>query len=101
MCQYSRLRPLSSEKHETLRGAGAKEGSGHVAGVVTATVVGHYRPLPEPTEVMSRAARAPKVLRFRTPARLYVYDTLLERLPQDLQPWQWNFGSSSRKSTPL
>jgi hypothetical protein len=34
---------------------------------------------------MSRSAKAAKALRSRTRARLYVEDTILERLPQDLQ----------------
>ena len=34
---------------------------------------------------MSRRAKSAKVLRSRTPAKLYSYETLLERLPQDLQ----------------
>jgi hypothetical protein len=34
---------------------------------------------------MSRAADATKELRFRTPAKLYIYETLLERLAQDLE----------------
>src|SRR5262247_963287 len=34
---------------------------------------------------MSRAANAAKALRFRTPAKLYVYKTLLQRLAQHLQ----------------
>ena len=54
--------------------------------VMTVTVVvGSYRPLPEPTEVMCRAAQETKARGFRAPAKLYVYDTLLRRLPQDLQ----------------
>jgi hypothetical protein len=53
---------------------------------VTVTgVVGSYGALPEPIEVMSRAAKAAKALRSRTPAKLCVYDTLLQRLPQHLQ----------------
>ena len=48
-------------------------------------VVGGYRALPESLTVISRAAKVAKALRFRTPAKLYVYDTLLQRLPQDLQ----------------
>jgi hypothetical protein len=53
---------------------------------MTITVlVGSYRPLPEPSEVMSRAANAAKAWRSRTPARLSVEDTLLERLPQDIE----------------
>ena len=49
------------------------------------TVVGSYGTQAEPLEVMSRAANAAKAWRSRTPARLYVYDTLLERLAQDLE----------------
>jgi hypothetical protein len=49
--------------------------------------VGSYGTQAEPLEVMSRAANAAKAWRSRTPARLrlYVYDTLLERLAQDLE----------------
>jgi hypothetical protein len=36
-------------------------------------------------KVSSRVAKAIKILRFSMPARLYLYDTLLERLPQDLE----------------
>jgi hypothetical protein len=54
--------------------------------VMTATVVmGSYRPLPEPPKFVSRAAKAAKTLKLRTTAKLYKYETLLERLPQDLQ----------------
>jgi hypothetical protein len=37
------------------------------------------------TAAMSRAAKAAKARRFMTPARLYLCDTLLERLAQDFQ----------------
>jgi hypothetical protein len=54
--------------------------------VMTATVVmGSYRPLPEPPTFVSRAAEVAKTLKLRTPAKLYIYETLLERLAQDLQ----------------
>jgi hypothetical protein len=53
---------------------------------MTATVVmGSYRPLPEPPTFVSRAANVAKTLKLRTSAKLYIYETLLERLPQDLQ----------------
>jgi hypothetical protein len=53
---------------------------------MTVTVVmSSYRPLPEPPEFVSRAAKAAKTLKLRTPAKLYVYETLLERLAQDLE----------------
>jgi hypothetical protein len=45
---------------------------------------GHY-PLLEPPTIVSRAAKVAKTLKSRTPAKIYVYDTLLERLAQDLQ----------------
>jgi hypothetical protein len=56
------------------------------SGVMTVTVVvGGYRALPEPLAAITRIAKSAKLLRFRTPAGLYLYDTLLEGLPQDLQ----------------
>ena len=56
-------------------------------------VVGSYRPLREPPEVMSHAAKAAKTLKSRTPAKLYIYETLLERLPQHLQDMAATLGS--------
>jgi hypothetical protein len=44
-----------------------------------------YGPLLEPPEVVSRAATVAKILISRTRAILYVYETLLEWLAQDLQ----------------
>jgi hypothetical protein len=56
------------------------------SGVVTVTVLGGgYRALLESLTVITRRANSAKELRSRTPARLYVYETILERLPQDLQ----------------
>jgi hypothetical protein len=52
---------------------------------VTVTVVGSYGTQAEPLEVMSRAANAAKALRSRTPAKLYLYDPLLQRLTQNLK----------------
>jgi hypothetical protein len=48
-------------------------------------MAGGYRTLPALLTAITRRANSAKVLRFRTPARLSAYDTLLERLPQDLQ----------------
>jgi hypothetical protein len=48
-------------------------------------VVGGYRPPPECFTAMTRSANSAKVLKSRTPERLYLYETLLERLPQDLK----------------
>ena len=53
---------------------------------MTVTVVmGSYRRLPEPPTFVSRAAKAAKTLTLRTPAKLYIYETLLEGLAQYLQ----------------
>src|SRR5262247_3785647 len=41
--------------------------------------------LPESLRVMTCAAKIARTLRFVMLSRLYVEDTLLERLPQDLQ----------------
>jgi hypothetical protein len=48
-------------------------------------VVGGYRALPKPLTAITRIAKSAKLLRFRTPARLYLYDTIFERLTQHLQ----------------
>jgi hypothetical protein len=95
VCQYFRCGVVSSEKHETPSEAGVEGPGGDTSGVgVAAEVMGGYGPLLKPPEVVSRAAKVAKTLRSRTPAKLYVYDTLLERLAQDLQhmaPERWLF----------
>jgi hypothetical protein len=48
-------------------------------------VMGSYRTLTGRLEAMSRAANAAKALRSGTCVRLYLENTLLERLAQDLQ----------------
>ena len=61
---------------------------GNTSGVtITAKVLGGYRLLLlKPPEVMSRAANVAKTLaKSKTPARLYVYETLLQRLASHLQ----------------
>jgi hypothetical protein len=40
-------------------------------------VAGGYRAGPESFPAITRLANSTKVLRFKTPARLYLYDTLL------------------------
>jgi hypothetical protein len=65
--------------------ANAGEAGSEASKVRTSTVVGGYFALTGRREVMSCAAKAAKALRFMTPARLSVYDTLLERLAQDLE----------------
>ena len=52
---------------------------------IAAEVPGGYGPLLEPPEVVSRAAKVARTLKSRTPAKLYVYETLLERLAPDLE----------------
>src|SRR5262245_60782978 len=47
--------------------------------------MGGYGPLLEPHEVVSRAAKVAKPLKSSTPAKLYVYETLLQGLAQHLQ----------------
>lgn len=44
---------------------------------MTVTVVGGYGTRAEPPKLSSRAAKVARKLRSRTPAQLYVYDTLL------------------------
>jgi hypothetical protein len=53
--------------------------------VVTVTVVGGYRALLACFPASIRLANAANVWRSMTCGRLYSYDTLLERLAQDLQ----------------
>ena len=53
---------------------------------MTATaLVSGYRPLTASRTAKIRWAKAATVMRFSTPARLYLYDTLLEWLPPALQ----------------
>jgi hypothetical protein len=52
---------------------------------IAAKVLGGYCPLLEPPEVVSRAAKVTKRLKLRTPAKLYLYETIFKWLPQDLQ----------------
>jgi hypothetical protein len=84
LCQYSRRRQVSSEKHETAAEAGGEKRRGDTSGVaIAAEVTGGYYPLLEPPAVVSRAAKVATTLQSRSPAKLYVYETLLKRLAQD------------------
>jgi hypothetical protein len=47
--------------------------------------VSGYRALPESLTDITRIAKSAKLLRSRTPAKLYLYDTLPKRLSQDLE----------------
>ena len=85
-CQYSRWGQVSSKKHKTPSEGGVEGRGGHTPWVaIAAEVLGSYSPLLVPPEVVSRAAKVAKTLKSRTPAKLYVYETLLERLAQDLR----------------
>src|SRR5262245_587754 len=46
-------------------------------------VVGGYRPPPETLTAITHRANSAKDLIFRMPAKLYIYETLIERLAQD------------------
>jgi hypothetical protein len=87
VCQYSTRGLVSSGKRQTPSEAAEIEGRGRdtFGGVIAAEVIGGYGPQLEPSEAVSRVANAAKTWRSRTPARLYLYKTLLERLTQHLQ----------------
>jgi hypothetical protein len=86
VCQYSTRSLVSTEKHETTPETGMEGRGGHTAGVGTVTVVmGGYYPLPRSLTAINRPANSARVLRSRTCGRWYLYDALLERLPQDLE----------------
>ena len=54
--------------------------------MVTVTVLGDgYWTRPDSLKLSSRAAKVATRLRPSTSAKLYIYETLLERLAQDLQ----------------
>jgi hypothetical protein len=55
-------------------------------------VVGGYPPLPESLTAVIHMPNSTKVLRARTPARLYIRDTLLERLAPGLEDMAAAFG---------
>ena len=75
-CQHSRVGPGSSEKPETALEAGGARQNTLAVGTVT-VVMDSYWTRPAPLKVSSLAAKILKVLIFNTPAKLYVYDTLL------------------------
>jgi hypothetical protein len=76
VCQYSTRGLVSSEKHET--SSEVEERGGDTPGVpIAAAVMGGYGPLLEPPEIVSRAAKVAKALKSRTPAKLYIDETLL------------------------
>jgi hypothetical protein len=89
---------VSREKHDPAAEAGVEEDKGDVGSILPATVVvGGYCRLPKPTEVVSRAAKIAKTLKSRTPAKLYVYETLLQRLPQHFQDMAAELGEFIQK----
>jgi hypothetical protein len=84
VCQYSRPGRMSSKKQERAPELGGARGDTLAVGTVTMVVDGYW-PRPKPREVPTRAAKDAKASRFTTPATLYLYDTLLKRLAQDLE----------------
>jgi hypothetical protein len=94
VCQYSRFRPLSSEKHGSAPDAGAQEGHGDVATTPQDRgVVGRDRALSESLAVITRMAKAANASRSRTCGRLYLEDTLLGRLSHKYYcpcSWLWS-----------
>jgi hypothetical protein len=86
LCQYPRCDQVSSEKRETAAELGGEERRGDTSGVaVAAEVRGGDGPLLEPPAAVSRAAKVAITWRSEAPARLYSCNTLLERLPQDIE----------------
>jgi hypothetical protein len=92
MCDKRRtgLWAKDSKKHNTAPKAGA-EGWATIR-LLTVTVVGGYRDWPTCLTAIIRMANSVKVWRPTTPAKLYVYDKLLERLTQDLEVIAAAFG---------
>jgi hypothetical protein len=91
-CQYSRCDEVSSEKHVTAADRRA-EAESWLMSVVTVTVVaGGYRAVPESLTAMTCRAKSATALRFRMCGRLSSYETLLERLAQDLEPMTATLG---------
>jgi hypothetical protein len=86
VCQYSRAGPVSSEKHGVTPGPEVEGRGGPTVVVETAIFVGVCDgSQPEPLSVNSLRAKLKKSLELRKLWRLYVYETLLEGLAQDLQ----------------
>jgi hypothetical protein len=75
-CQYSRQCPVSSEKHEAAAETGGARRNTLAVGTVTIVVDGYWT-RPDSLTLSSRTANVARRLRFRTPARLYVYDAVL------------------------
>ena len=56
------------------------------------SIVDGYGTRPKPLKANSRAAKAARRLRSRTPAKIYACDTLLKRLAQGLEDLAAEFG---------
>jgi hypothetical protein len=100
VCQYSTRGLVSSEKHEMPSGVEGR-GSDTLGVTIAAEVLGGYGPLLEPPKFVSRAAKVARRLRSSTPAKLYVDETLLERLPQDLQDLAAELGQFAEEEHPV
>jgi hypothetical protein len=77
---YWRRRATSTKRHLTL----GSEGRATIR-LLTVTVVAGYRARAESLTAITCRANSATVFIFRTPAKLYGYETLLKRLAQDLQ----------------
>jgi hypothetical protein len=64
-------------------------------------VVRGKRILPDSLRAMTRLAKSATALGFSTPARLYVSDAVLERLPQDLENMAAELGQFIQEEHPL
>jgi len=82
---------VSSEKQGTAAEVRGARGDTLATGTVTVVVDDYWRRT-APLKVSSRAAKVARMLGFGTPVRLYVYDTLLEWLAQDLEHMRAKLG---------
>jgi hypothetical protein len=64
-------------------------------------LVDGYWTRPDILKRKSRTAKVEKRLRFMTAARLYVYETIFERLPQDLQDMAAELGQFIQEKHPV
>jgi hypothetical protein len=86
VCQYSRAGPVSSEKHGVTPGPEVEGRRGPTVVIETAIVVRTCNEAqPEGLSVRSLRAKHKKSLALRMLWKLYLYETLLEGLAQDLQ----------------
>ena len=96
-CQYSKRRTESSEKQETTSEAGVKKGE-HLRYGNGHRSCGRLLDSARAPKVSSRAAKVSKIVIFSTPARLYLYDTLLGWLSHNYHcPYALRWSSRDRR----